>query len=232
MTRIAAGCLACVSFAARAAAEHAPPPAIVLGPAPAPELPTLEYARRPFELSAEVLLGFPSCAGDSSCSLSAGPGLGVSGLWRVSPHFAFGGTGNVLGFAFRSANASGLREASASGGFCGLLGRVYFVDHGRVEPYLELGLGSGWLAASERQADAAYQDSAWGVALRAGGGLEFNLSRQVRLGPAFAWMRLDGKRERQCAGSGCIDASEASFGRAAGFSSVSVRVSILLGPAL
>lgn len=209
----------------------------MLGPAPAPELPPLEYARRPFELTTELLLGLPSCAGGQPktppCDgISAGTGIGASALWRPSPYFAFGATFDTLGFAFHPAPASGLRETRANGRFFGLLGRVYFFDHGQIEPYLELGLGSGEVGTSAHQADTSYEDSASGVTLRTGGALEFYLGRQVRLGPAFDWTHLAGPRVRRCAGSSCIDLNETSDGHGTGFSNVSLRLSILLGPGL
>ena len=158
MTRIVALCLACACFAVRARAEHAPPPAIVEGAPPAPELPAVEYTRCPFELSAELLLGFPNCAAGGSdnqrCDgVSAGLGFGASALWRPSPYFAFGATVDALRFAFRP-QASNLREPSAGGHFFGLLGRVYFFDQGLIEPYLELGLGSADVGAGNNGSDS------------------------------------------------------------------------------
>ena len=237
MARIAALCLACCCFAARASAEHAPPPPIVLSAPPAPELPALEYARRPFELTAELLLGFPNCTPGSvdnqRCDgISAGPGFGATALWRPSPFFAFGGTVNALGFAFQPSASSGLRQASAGGHFYGLLGRVYFLDHGLVEPYFELGLGGGGLGTSAREPDVEYDESASGIAVHTGGALEFYLSRHVRLGPAFDWTTFSVQRVRRCGASRCVDLDEGSYGHGTGFSSVSVRLSILLGPAL
>lgn len=237
MARVGAVCLACCCFAAQASAEHAPPPPIILSRPPAPELPAPEYARRPFELTSELLLGFPSCTEGSSdnqrCDgLSAGPGLGVSALWRPSPYFAFGGTFSASGFVWRPEPSSGLAEASAGGQFFGLLGRVYFYDHGRVEPYLELGLGSGSLGTSAREAGAQYRERASGVALYTGGGLEFYLSRHVRLGPAFDWTRFRVQRLERCGEARCIDLNETNSRHGTGFSSVSVRLSVLLGPEL
>src|SRR6185369_6428489 len=105
MARIVARCLAqapalafalaCCSVSKIAQAEHAPPPPIVLEPPPAPELPAPEYARRPYELTAELLFGLPNCAIGSGynqrCdSVAAGPGVGATALYRPSPYFAFG----------------------------------------------------------------------------------------------------------------------------------------------
>jgi hypothetical protein len=261
MTRIGVLCLACCGVARSAAAQsaepsesqppapppysawqsdapHAPPPPIVLGAPPAPELPAQEYARRPVELTPELLLGFASCSDgstdDSRCSgLSAGVGAGGTLLWRVSPYFAFGGTVSDVSFGFHPAAATGLRQASASGLFYGLLGRVYFMDHGLVEPYLELGLGGGSIRTSAREADdVQYDEAATGGALRVGGALEFFLSRHLRLGPAFDWTTFDVGHLRRCDGSACTELDASSYGHGTGFSSVSLRLSVLLGEGL
>jgi len=237
MARIATLCLAVCSFAARASAEHAPPPPIVLGAAPAPELPPAEYARRPFELVPELLLGFPSCADGNASNqrcdgIAAGPGLGATLLWRPTPYFAFGGTFDAMGFAFHPAQSEGLSQSSAKGHFVGLLGRVYFFDHGLVEPYLELGLGSGGVDTSAREVNVEYDESSSGLAVRAGGAIEFYLGRHVRLGPAFDWTTLNVQHVRRCGGSRCVELDEAGYGHGTGFTSVSLRLSILLGPGL
>ncbi len=239
MARIVAGCLAlaCGSVAAIARAEHAPPPPIVLDAPPAPELPPPEYARRPFELTAELLLALPDCTVGSSYnerseSIEAGPGFGATALWRPSPYFALGGTVSGQSFGFRPAEAEGLSQGSAHGYFWGLLGRVYFIDHGLLEPYLELGMGSAGVRTRALEADAEYQENSAGLAVRVGGAFEFYLGRHVRLGPAFDWTRFEVQQLRRCGQARCVDLDGASYGHGIGFSSVSLRVSVLLGPGL
>ena len=258
MTRITALCLAlAVSCVARAAladdpeapseppysawqgrTPHAPPAPLLLEPAPAPELPAPELARRPVELSPELLLGFASCADgnadDTRCDgLSAGLGGGGSVLWRVSPYFAVGGTLSVASFGFHPPLSSGLHHASAHGSFLGLLGRVYLLDHGPVEPYLELGLGGGSITTSARESDEVqYDETAAGGALRVGGAIEFYLSGHVRVGPGFDWTRFDVAHVNRCDGPSCIRLDEAGYGHGTGFSSLSARLTILLGPGL
>ena len=239
MARIVAGCLAlaCSGVSTLARAQHAPPPPIVLDAPPAPELPPPEYARRPFELTAELLLGLPNCAVGSSYNqrcdeLSAGPGFGASLLFRPSPYFALGGTLSALSFGFRPTHGSGLSQGSANGYFWGLLTRLYFLDHGPVEPYLELGMGSAGLATRARETDAEFQENSTGLAFRVGGALEFYLGRHVRLGPAYDWTRFSVQHLRRCGQARCVDLDQASYGHGTGFSSVSVRLSVLLGPGL
>ena len=243
MTRIVARCLALALALAWAGvsriahAEHAPPPPIVLEAPPPPELPAPEYARRPFELTAELLVALPNCvlgnAYNQRCdSVVAGPGLGATALWRPSPYFAFGGTLSALSFGFRPAPGSDLSHGSADGYFWGLLSRVYFLDHGLVEPYLELGMGSAGVATSAEEAAAAaqYRENSAGLAFRVGGAIEFYLSRHVRLGPAYDWTFFDVQHVRRCGQARCVDLDQASYGHSNGFSTVSLRLSVLLGP--
>ncbi len=207
---------------------------------PPPELAPLEYARRPIEITPEFALGLPSCADGSvdnerCVGLSAGAGGGMSVLWRPTPFFAFGGAFDELRFRFDPGPSSGLRGVRATGQFVGLLGRVYFMERGVVEPYLELGLGSGRFATRARALSGfgdSSDESASGVAVRAGGGVEFYLSPYVRLGPAFAWTTIDVKRVRHCDGSGCVDLDQGSYGHGTGFGNFALRLSIVLGPGL
>ena len=204
---------------------------------PAPELPSAEYSRRPFELTPELALGLPSCADGSidnqrCAGISAGLGAGGTLLWRPTPYFAFGGAFNVLRFGFHPAERSGSSESRASGHFVGALGRVYFFERGLVEPYLELGLGSGSIETRAGEAGEAYEEGASGIAFRSGGGLEFYLSRHVRLGPAFVWTTFHVSRVRRCGGGRCTDLDEGNYGHGTGFTSFAVRLSIVLGPGL
>lgn len=216
---------------------HAPPPAIVLRRPPPPELAPPEYARRPLEIASEAMLGFPSCSdsGAARCDgLGPGPGLGFSALWRVSPYFAFGGTVSTSSFRFDPSRRAELERARESGLFYGLLGRVYFADHGVVEPYLELGLGSGSGRSSAREADAmTYSETSGGTALRVGGAVELYLGRHVRFGPALDWTRWRADRVLRCDESGaCVDLDANKAGHALGFTTLSARLTIAIGPEL
>jgi hypothetical protein len=220
-------------------APYAPPPAIVLDAPPPPELAPLEYSRRPLELVPEFLLGFPNCsdgsANNARCDgLGAGAGFGATALWRVSPYFALGGTLSTLGFRFNPPSSAHLQDSSAGGLFYGLLGRVYFADHGSVEPYLELGLGGGADRTSAREADdMKYAETAVGGALRAGGGVEFYLGRHLRFGPALDWTRFRVRRVQRCdAAEACVDLDQGSNGHGVGFTTLSARLTILVGPGL
>jgi hypothetical protein len=163
--------------------------------------------------------------------MAVGPGFGATALYRPSPFFAVGGTLSALSFGFRPMAGSGLSRGSADGHFWGLLTRLYFFDHGRVEPYLELGVGSAGVATRAEEVDAEYDENSSGLAFRVGSAVEFYLSRHVRLGPAFDWTRFNVQQARRCGQTRCVDLDRATSGHGIGFSSVSLRLSVLLGPA-
>src|SRR5262249_52980001 len=123
---------------------------------------------------------------------------------------------------------------SAAGTFYGLLGRVYFSDHGSVEPYFELGLGGGENQSRAREADdVTYTETAAGYAARVGGGIEFYLSRHLRLGPAVAWTRFRVPHVERCdAARVCSDLSADGYGHDVGFTTLSVRLTLAIGPGL
>jgi hypothetical protein len=226
-----------LSFAPRALAQHAPPPPIVLAAPPAPELPSPEYSRRPVELSAELALGLPSCSVGNTdnrrCDgIAAGLGAGGTLLWRPTPYFAFGGTINTLRFGFQPAAGSALREGGASGHFVGVLGRVYFFERGLLEPYLDLGIGTGGVSTRASEPGAAYDEATSGVAFRTGGGIEFYLTRHIRLGPAFTWTTFRAGRVQRCGGGRCVELDENNYGHGTGFTSFAIRLSVALGPGL
>ncbi|HKO48639.1 MAG TPA: hypothetical protein VJV79_12995 [Polyangiaceae bacterium] len=234
---LACGSISTIARAQGVRAGHAPPPPIALEAPPPAELPPAEYARRPFELAAELLLGLPDCAVGSSYNqrsdgIAAGPGFGATALWRPSPYFAIGGTVNALSFGFRPSNASRLSDGSADGHFWGLLTRLYFFDQGRVEPYLELGVGRAAVATRAQEAEVEYRETSAGLAFRVGGAIELSLGRHVRVGPAFDWTRFNVQQMRRCGQASCVDLDRASHGHGIGFSTLSLRLSVLLGPGL
>jgi len=231
MARILVACLVS-GWAAPARAEHAPPPAIVLAPAPPPELPAPEAMRRAFEVAPELRLSLPSCSAGSATEercdgMGVGPGFGATLLWRPTPYFAFGGAFDLEAFRFQSAAAP---DERASGSFVGLVGRVYFFEQGRFEPSVELGLGEGSLGTRTNDAGLTSTERAAGLAMRVGGGLELYLGQRVRLGPALAWTHLLAPGLRRCAGSQCVAQNPSENGHGSGFSSVSLRLTLLLGP--
>ncbi|HEY4158824.1 MAG TPA: hypothetical protein VGM29_12030 [Polyangiaceae bacterium] len=215
------------------------PPPSVLGAPPPPELEPPAYSRRAVELLPELMLGFPECHDGSFSNprcddLGGGLGLGVGGLWRVSPYFAFGGTLDALAFRFRPPAQAALSNTRAAGFFAGILGRVYFMDSGALDPYVELALGGGAIGTNAVEANnQQYQESSAGGSVRVGGGLEFFLSSRLRLGPALDLTRFSAKHVRRCdAQNQCVDLDPNLYAHGVGFFTLSCRLTILVGPKL
>jgi hypothetical protein len=182
-----------------------------------------------------LFLIFPQCvAGDRSSDRcdGVGTGLGIefSALWRVVPYFAWGGTFGLGGLYYNPPSRLAIRDPTAAAVFIGLLGRVYFVDEGSFDPYLELGLGGGAMATTGREADdVVYDHTSGGGAIRAGAGIDFYLSRTLRLGPSLSWTRIFVDKVQRCERDGsCTDLST-DDGYLAGHVDVSVKLTIMLG---
>jgi hypothetical protein len=54
----------------------------------------------------------------------------------------------------------------------------------------------------------------------------------LRLGAAYDWTRFNVRHVRRCGQARCVDLDDAAYGHGAGFSSVSLRVSVTIGPGL
>jgi hypothetical protein len=132
-------------------------------PLPLPRAP--ELARRPVELSPALTASLALCrARDARDACRAlGPAFGgeLSALYRPSPYFAFGGS---FGYARASATLRG-RELTRETTSLALVGRVYLLEAGVVDPYLEGQVG--WAAAP------------FG---RAGGGVDCFVGRGAKIG--------------------------------------------------
>lgn len=213
-----------------------PPPGPELPPPPLPAPPPPEYARRPIELIPELGLSLPVCASGSvsnqNCNgVRLGGGGGFQVLWRFIPYFAWGGGVEIEGFRYRPPSSLGLTSTSSAAVFLGLLGRAYFLDSGPFDPYLQLGLGGGALGTSFDQNGASYQETGAGPALQIGGGLDFFLSRRVKLGPSITWTRVFVDKLRRCGpnSSDCVDVPTDQQGELNGFVTLYARLTILLG---
>lgn len=213
----------------------APPPIPVL-PAPAPPA----HARHPVELVPGLGLALPVCqAGTQSsdrCSgVRTGFGIEFSAFWRVNPYFAWGGGLDINGYRYRPPASLHLTNTGAAGVFLGLLGRGYFLDHGVLDPYVELGLGGGAMGTSHDDSGVHYNDTGAGPAIRLGAGLDFFLGRRIRLGPALTYTRVFIDKIRRCAANNnndCVDLSKTTDGQLDASLTVYAKLTIMLGDPL
>jgi hypothetical protein len=216
-----------------------PPPGPALPPPPLPAPPPPEYARRPIELIPELGLSLPVCASgsvsDQNCDgVRTGGGVGIQVLWRFIPYFAWGGGFEIEGFRYQPPSSLGLSGTSSAAVFLGLLGRAYFLDEGALDPYLQMGLGGGALGTSFKLDGASYQETGAGPAVQIGGGLDFFLSRRVKLGPSITWTRVFVDKLRRCGpnSSDCVDVQTDQQGELNSFVTLYARLTILLGDEL
>ena len=220
-------------------------PSLVLGaPAPprAPPPPPLETetaalaraperARRPVEVVPEANLLLPSCEDGAAHCDALGPsyGLGVSALYRPSPYFGFGGTATYARTGSALAGVGSLR-AEAVG--LGVVMRVYLLERGALDPYLELALGYGSFQTAFVEPDGARaRDSAFGPSARAGGGLDYVTSESWRIGFAAGFSSLVLGRREQCRAGFC-ELGTATSAAMTGALVASLRVTLLLGDPL
>lgn len=210
-----------------------PPP-----PVPPPGVGAPAFARRTVELIPSLGLALPNCrAGsqtDDRCDgVSAGGIAGFTGLWRVTPYFAWGGGFELSAFGYDPPEELELTDASAGAVWLGLIGRVYFVEEGSLDPYIQLGVGVGALGTRARDsARVTWEETGAGPAAAIGGGLDFYLSRSLRLGPSLTYTRVFVDKIRRCRASGdgdCVDVSKDENGHLNSYFALTARLSILLG---
>ncbi len=180
-----AACLALALFSTNA---RALPP--LRDPEPPPLTRAPEHLRRPVELVPKLSVRLPLCGpADTTSPCALGPVTGgeLSALYRPTAYFAFGGSawyGRALGRAGRNA---------VSGDALGLAlaGRVYLLEEGAIDPYLEALAG----VSSERvtRSDGALaRETTASVASygRAGGGIDWFAGAGVKLGVFAGYAEL------------------------------------------
>ena len=228
---LAFACLALIFAALPAPAAAQTPPALrEPEPAALPRAP--ERLRAPLELVPKVVTWLPMCRSgpDSERCASLGPAFGpeLAAFYRPIPYFAFGAT-----FAYAHAGGSfggGALSSSLMEG--SLVGRVYLLETGAFDPYLEAFIG--WASARTSLAwPSGYTDldSAFGPFGRAGGGVDWFVGSGVKLGvfggfDEFVFVGGARCRTGQCA-TGDVPSSLLR-----GAITLGIGVSVLVGDAL
>lgn len=182
-----------------------------------------EHPRRPFEVGLGLGIFLPSCGSggidDRGCrSVAPGSGLDLALLYRITPHFAAGGEAIVS--QYRAPEQGLLSGGGGRTRFLGVAGRLYFAEQGPWDPYLALTLGVGTLALG-----AAEQSGATGFGGRIQAGLDYTLSRRLRLGPAGSLARW--WSSGSCASSFCDP-----YARPLGFATLGLRLTASFGDPL
>jgi hypothetical protein len=194
--------------------------------------------RRPVELIPELNLAFPHCAGgdvsDDRCTgVRGGIGFGFAAIWRVTPHLAWGGGFDLAGFRYDAPERLGLRQTGAAAAQLRLIGRLYFLAEGSFDPYVEIGIGGAALGTSGRDFnDQRFEETGAGPALSLGGGLDFFLSRRLRLGPQLTVTQVFVDKIRHCRGGdsgSCEDLPKDDHGHLDRYATLGVRLTIMIG---
>jgi hypothetical protein len=167
-------------------------------PTPLPLLEEREYLRPSLELVSSLGAGVPAVRhGDAS--LPAGSEIGVHGLYRATPYFAFGPGLRVNAFPFLPG-----RETGGSAIFAAVCGRLYFQERGADDPYFELALGLSSLKTSRGGGALRSRDeSGLSPTARAAIGIDFSVGRRARLGPSVGYTRYAGGSIERCTAHGC-----------------------------
>jgi len=165
--------------------SRAAPPAL-RDPEPLPSARPPEHLRRPIELVPKLVVRLPLCSTSdaaSPCALGPVAGGELAALYRPTAYFAFGGSA-----WYARALGSG-----ASGDALGLalVGRVYLLEEGSVDPYLEALAGVGAERVALRgPAGANRTNAASGSFGRAGGGVDWFATPALKLGVFAGYSEL------------------------------------------
>jgi len=172
------------------------PPAPREKTVPAPEARQAEHPRHAVELVAQAGALVPICATGRQCSERRGELRpfgqgGLSALWRVNPYFSWGGFAELGALRYDPASRPARDNPRARFAMAGALMRVYALDAGSLDPYLELGLGYG---QAERMSSAPngdrVEEKRGGPALQVGAGGDFFLAARLRAGAALDWANV------------------------------------------
>lgn len=213
-------------------ASFGPPPRVPARDAPLPFARSPELRRRPYELTLAPAFFLPSCGdgsldGQGCTSVALGSGVEAAVLYRIVPFFAVGGEGVWSGFG--GAGHGALSAAGGGARFFGVVGRAYFADAGRWDPYASLSIGHGRLELGSGRDGASSATSGWGG--RVTGGVDYWLGSHFRFGPTLGFAQLLVWSELECRGGTCRE-RPLPHGRLLGFATLGLRLSGSFGAVL
>jgi hypothetical protein len=154
--------------------------------------------RRPGELWLGLGIGNAVCDNeqpDSQCPVDGAGTFDLGGAYRFHPHWAVGAELAVWGFKVRDEWRGQLdnqaTDVELSSFYLAPLVRWYWFDHGRVDAYLQGGIGVGSVQAKAENEGSKYEARASGLVYPLGIGAEWYVSKHFRLGPqALAYLHV------------------------------------------
>lgn len=216
------------------APDRAPMPALDVERAPAPLPDPIEPARRTFDFGAELGAVVPHCeqsGGPGCAALNVGLELALTASMRPTAHFAFGA--ELRRFAFDAFGADSTAATRAGALFAGVMGRVFLLQRGVADPYLELALGGGSLGLeSEARTGRARERASFAPAVRGALGVDCAATPWLRVGGFFAWTHYVPNGVAHCDAIGCSTIPASASWLAIGATSLGIRVSLTMGELL
>jgi len=234
----AAGPAAAPANTSATAWQYPPPGAPPLTPPPPLEVEEAEYARRSFELIPQLALVTPFCragkaSSDTCAGVTSGGAAGLVALWRVAPHFAWGGTLDVTAFQYRPPERLARNRGAAGSVYLGLVARGYFLEEGPLDPYVEASVGGAAAGtAFDEQDGSRYEETGAGPGFQLGFGADFYLGNHLRLGPGLSFTQFTVDKIRRCSSGGdgeCVDVPKNEHGYLDSYASLVLRFTIMLG---
>jgi hypothetical protein len=157
-------------------ARATPPPLRDAEPSPLMRAP--EHLRRPVELVPKLSMTQPLCRRetDGPCALGPVAGGELAALYRPTAYFAFGGG------AFYGRSLGGARGPSGEVLGLALVGRVYLLEEGSLDPYLEALAGVSAERITRERPGFTEVAASTGSYGRAGAGLDWFATPALELG--------------------------------------------------
>lgn len=201
------------AVASNARADHAPPPALPVLDRQAPERESDPLVRRPVELRALGTTAWLGCSGsaprvlgvaDPCAKLGAAYGVDASLLYRPFPRAALGASVVATRFAW---DPSRVFEGAPSAGEArwtslALIGRVSFVDEGRLDPWMAASAGMAFLTM---EGGGDRRVTRVGFLTRASAGLDVWLTGRWKLVAQVDAAWQPGAGSERCEGGVCLD---------------------------
>ncbi len=161
-----------------------------LEPAAAPTKTKDPLARRPWEILVGLGIGNAFCdrdAPDSDCPVAGAFAFFVGGGYRFIPNFSAGIELAGWSYAVREGWRGGLTEetddVNFSSSYLALYGRWYWFKEGKMDPYLQAGIGLGSLVGKAETETDTFEVRSNGWVVPVGIGVDWQLGRIFRLGP-------------------------------------------------
>lgn len=174
---------------------------------PAPDREPAEHARRNWEVVPTIGWTVPSCRSAAHVAAACGgtgSGLnaGVGGVYRITPYVGFGAEVVVAEFGF-DATAVGASSGASRAGSVGPIFRGYFLERGRIDPWVQVGFGIGLVQASFQGSGDEIDSRATGAAVSGGAGVDVWITPSVKLGPALNQHLVFPSEVRVCQRGAC-----------------------------